>query len=66
MAKNKVEITTMDRKKFIVEVDNFDALAINEQMNAEDTRTVIIGDAILDRNNIMRVIPVAASEEPKK
>lgn len=66
MAKSKVEITTMDRKKFIVEVDNFDALAINEQMNDQETRTVIIGDAILDQSNIMRVIPVSATEEPKK
>lgn len=58
MASKKVEITTMDRQKITVSVENFDAAAINEAMNAEDSRTVVIGDAILDRNNIMRVIPV--------
>lgn len=58
MAKTLVEISTMDRQKFQVEVDNFDAVAINEALNAEDTRTVVIGDAILDRTNVMRVIPV--------
>lgn len=58
MAKTKVEITTMDRQKFTVEVENYDAVAVNEEIKADDGRTVVIGDAILDSNNIMRVIPV--------
>lgn len=63
MAKQKVRIYTMDRKEITVDVENFDAMAINEAMNADDTRTVVIGDAILDRNNIMRVIPVSSDSK---
>lgn len=55
----KIEIQTTDRQKIQVEVKNYDAVKVNEELNTGDGRTIVIGDAILDKSNVMRVIPIS-------
>jgi hypothetical protein len=62
----KVEIMTMDRKTIVTDVENYDPVAINDQLNEQESRTIVIGSAIVDRNNVMRVLPLSSNDAKKK
>lgn len=58
----KLIIDTHDGKTYETEVENYDAVALNADLNDSTLNTVVLGDIVVSRINVKSVRP--AEEEP--
>lgn len=58
-----VVITTNDGESFIEKVSEFDAETMNEKLNNSEINTVAIGNIILSRFDVKRIIAKRVTEE---
>lgn len=59
----KVEVHTNAGKVIEITTNDYDPIYLNEQLNNNNTITVVIGDYIFSRIDVKQVVPV--KEEPK-
>ncbi|MEF7657905.1 hypothetical protein [Bacillus thuringiensis] len=59
----KVEVHTNGGKVIEITTNDYDPIFINEQLNNNNTITVVIGDYIFSRIDVKQIVPV--KEEPK-
>ncbi len=60
----KVEVHTNAGKVIEITTNDYDPIYLNEQLNNNNTITVVIGDYIFSRIDVKQVVPV--KEEPKE
>ncbi|MEK4894169.1 hypothetical protein MHH74_29535 [Bacillus sp. FSL M7-0996] len=53
-----IEIHTQGGLKHAVQTEKYDAQVLNEQLNSNDLITVLIGDFIIQRIDVKRILPV--------
>ncbi|PER85879.1 hypothetical protein CN498_19940 [Bacillus thuringiensis] len=53
-----IEIHTQGGLKHTVQTEKYDAQVLNEQLNSNDLITVLIGDFIIQRIDVKRILPV--------
>ncbi|MCJ7840496.1 hypothetical protein MUB24_06090 [Lederbergia sp. NSJ-179] len=58
----KLEVSTHGSESFIVEVEEYNAESLNEQLNDNDINTVVLGDLVISRINVKSVKPVQEEE----
>lgn len=58
----KLKIETHDGEKHEQIVDDYDAFALNEDLNDNELNTVVIGDLVVSRINVKSVIPISDTE----
>lgn len=54
----KLSILTHDGKEYFVDVNDYDPVELNNQLNDNQVNTVLIGDKILSRIAVKEVIPI--------
>lgn len=54
----KLEVSTHGSESFIVEVEEYNAESLNEQLNDNDINTVALGDLVISRINVKSVKPI--------
>lgn len=57
-----IEIHTQGGLKHKVQTEAYDAQALNDQLNSNDLITVLIGDFIIQRIDVKRILPLSISE----
>ncbi|MGX7627639.1 hypothetical protein ACWOMK_02230 [Bacillus thuringiensis] len=57
-----IEIHTQGGLKHQVQTDVYDAQVLNDQLNSNDLITVLIGDFIIQRIDVKRIIPLIISD----
>lgn len=57
-----IEIHTQGGLKHKVLTEVYDAQALNDQLNSNDLITVLIGDFIIQRIDVKRIIPLSISD----
>ncbi|PEJ99342.1 hypothetical protein [Bacillus wiedmannii] len=57
-----IEIHTQGGLKHQVQTDVYDAQVLNDQLNSNDLITVLIGDFIIQRIDVKRIIPLSISD----
>jgi hypothetical protein len=57
-----IEIHTQGGLKHKVQTEVYDAQVLNEQLNSNDLITVLIGDFIIQRIDVKRIIPLSISD----
>lgn len=57
--KMKVAVKLHDGTQFETEVENFDAKSIASELNNDSNSLTAIGDVVVHRSNIARIVPVA-------
>jgi hypothetical protein len=55
---SNLTILTHDGKEYLVEVENYNPIELNKQLNDNQVNTVLIGDKILSRITVKEVIPI--------
>ncbi|MGY3419111.1 hypothetical protein ACVWY4_005340 [Bacillus mycoides] len=60
----KLEVHTNSGKAIEIVTNDYDPIYLNEQLNNNNTITVVIGDYIFSRIDVKQVVPV--KEEPKE
>ncbi|MEW9139125.1 hypothetical protein [Bacillus wiedmannii] len=60
----KLEVHTNSGKPMVIVTNDYDPIYLNEQLNNNNTITVVIGDYIFSRIDVKQVVPV--KEEPKE
>ncbi|MGG0209510.1 hypothetical protein [Bacillus mycoides] len=60
----KLEVHTNSGKAIEIVTNDYDPIFLNEQLNNNNTITVVIGDYIFSRIDVKQVVPV--KEEPKE
>ncbi|MGI8363062.1 hypothetical protein [Bacillus cereus] len=53
-----IEIHTQGGLKHTVQTEKYDAQGLNEQLNSNDLITVLIGDFIIQRIDVKRILPI--------
>lgn len=53
-----LEISTHDGEVYKTTVEDYDAVALNEEMNDNTINTVVISDIIVSRINVKSVVPI--------
>lgn len=53
-----IEIHTQSGLKHTVQTEKYDAQVLNEQLNSNDLITVLIGDFIIQRIDVKRILPI--------
>jgi hypothetical protein len=53
-----LNVVTHSRQDLMIEVETFDPITLNEQLNSNEVHTVLIGNIIFSRIDIKLVIPV--------
>ncbi|WP_144561690.1 hypothetical protein [Bacillus mycoides] len=53
-----IEIHTQGGLKHTVQTETYDAQVLNEQLNSNDLITVLIGDFIIQRIDVKRILPL--------
>jgi len=53
-----IEIHTQGGLKHTVQTEKYDAQVLNEQLNSNDLITVLIGDFIIQRIDVKRILPI--------
>ena len=53
-----IEIHTQGGLKHTVQSEKYDAQVLNEQLNSNDLITVLIGDFIIQRIDVKRILPI--------
>ncbi len=59
-----VEITTNDGERFIEDVEEFDVESMNQKLNDSEINTVSIGNIILGRYDVKRIVAKIIEKEP--
>jgi len=54
----KLKINTHSGSEYEVEVQEYDAVEINEKLNRNDVNTVTLGDIIISRIDVKSIVPV--------
>jgi hypothetical protein len=54
----KLQILTHDGKEYNVDIENYDPVVLNSQLNDNQVNTVLIGDKIFSRISVKEVIPI--------
>ncbi len=60
----KLKVHTNGGKEIEIITNDYDPIFLNEQLNNNNTVTLVIGDYIFSRINVKQVVPV--KEEPKE
>lgn len=55
---SNLTILTHDGKEYSVEVENYNPIELNKQLNDNQLNTVLIGDKILSRIAVKEVVPI--------
>lgn len=61
--KTLVEITMNDRTIKNIEIENYDPVQLAEELNSSNKNMIALGDCVLQRYSIIRIIPVSLLEE---
>lgn len=61
--KTLVEITMNDRTIKNIEIENYDPVQLAEELNSPNKNMIALGDCVLQRYSIIRIIPVSLLEE---
>ncbi|HDR7432616.1 TPA: hypothetical protein QCX34_000006 [Bacillus anthracis] len=61
-----VEVHTNAGKVIEINTNDYDPIYLNEQLNNNNTITVVIGDYIFSRIDVKQVVPVPVKEESKE
>ncbi|TCW59013.1 hypothetical protein EC917_101267 [Bacillus thuringiensis] len=63
----KLEVHTNSGKPMVIVTNDYDPIYLNEQLNNNNTITVVIGDYIFSRIDVKQVVPVKEeSKEPEQ
>jgi hypothetical protein len=54
----KLRIVTHNSGEYETEVDSFDPVSVNEQLNSMDINTVVIGDLIFSKIDVKVISPI--------
>lgn len=54
----KLEIVCHNGDTFVTEAENYDPVALSEQINSNEVLAVAIGELLFSRIDIKRVIPI--------
>lgn len=54
----RLRVIGMDRREVIVQADSYDPAALLDLLNDDQVRMIQIGDAIFERTDVRRVIPI--------
>ena len=66
MNKTLVEITMNDRTIKNIEIENYDPAALAEELNSSDKNMMALGDCVLQRYSIIRIVPVGLLDNEAK
>lgn len=55
-------VSTHDGKDYEVNVESYDPIALNTDLNNNEVNTVVIGDVIISRINVKSVVVVEVPE----
>lgn len=58
----KLQVRLQDGTKFYVEVESYEVKALEDRINDETKAMVSLGDAIVQRYNILSVMPAELAE----
>lgn len=61
--KTLVEITMNDRTIKNIEIENYDPVQLAEQLNSPNKNMIALGDCVLQRYSIIRIVPVELLDE---
>ncbi|MGH1326585.1 hypothetical protein [Bacillus pretiosus] len=61
-----LKVHTNGGKEIEIITNDYDPIYLNEQLNNNNTITVVIGDYIFSRIDVKQVVPVPVKEEPKE
>lgn len=64
--KTLVEITMNDRTIKNIEIEDYDPVKLAEELNSPNKNMIALGNCVLQRYSIIRIIPVALLEEENK
>lgn len=64
--KTLVEITMNDRTIKNIEIENYDPVKLAEELNSPNKNMIALGDCVLQRYSIIRIIPMSLLEEENK
>ncbi|PEJ48213.1 hypothetical protein CN692_24205 [Bacillus sp. AFS002410] len=59
----KLKVITHSGMSIEIEVESYDPIVLNEQLNDRDISTVLIGDVIISRIDIKFISPVETPSE---
>ncbi len=58
----KLRIITHSGNDYVTEVENYDPIQLNEQINNRELMTVVIGNQIISRIDIKNISPIVEEE----
>lgn len=61
--KTLVEITMNDRTIKNIEIENYDPVQLAEELNSPNKNMIALGDCVLQRYSIIRIVPVELLNE---
>lgn len=61
--KTLVEITMNDRTIKNIEIENYDPVQLAEELNSPNKNMIALGDCVLQRYSIIRIVPVELLDE---
>lgn len=61
--KTLVEITMNDRTIKNIEIENYDPVQLAEELNTPNKNMIALGDCVLQRYSIIRIVPVELLDE---
>lgn len=62
----RLEVQTHDFKTHETEVEAYDPVELNDQLNNTELNTVVIGDLIFSRINVKSIAPIAPKIEEEE
>lgn len=57
-----LKVITHSGKEFDVEVESYDPISLNEQINNHDIITLVLGNVIISRLDIKAIFPIDESK----
>lgn len=61
--KTLVEVTMNDRTIKNIEIENYDPVQLAEELNSSNKNMIALGNCVLQRYSIIRIIPVESLNE---
>lgn len=59
----QIEIICHDGTTYHTEMENYDPITVNEQINNNEELTVVIGDIVVSRIDVKRIVPTKHTNE---
>lgn len=58
----KLKVETHDNKDYVIDIENYDPIILNDQLNNNELNTVALGDLVISRINVKLVKPIPQTE----